>query len=144
MRLRALRPLAALAFVLAVAACSDTPTQPAGDSLACNTTVGNIAPGDTVTGILTVESCRFSDGTRADIWRLTLAAPAIITIDMTSTDVDPFLIVRDSTGFLIAQDDDGAGSPNARITHGFAAGTYYIIANTYYQNEYGGYELSIE
>lgn len=144
MRPRVLRPLAVLAAVLVVAACDDSPTQPAGDSLACNTTVGNIAVGDTVTGILTRESCRFADGTRADIWRLTLANPAIITIDLVSTEFDPFLIVRNSEGFLIAQDDDGGGSPNARITHGFAAGVYYIVANTYYQDEYGDYELFIE
>lgn len=144
MRPFALRPALVLLLSSSLMACDDGPTAPVGDSLACNTTVGTVGIGDVVTGVLTPESCRFADGTRADRWRLVLAAPAIITIDMVSDDVDPFLAVRDGDGFLIAQDDEGGGSPNARITHGFAAGTYYIVANTYYRDEYGGYTLSIE
>jgi len=144
MKLFSLRPALLVLLSSSLVACDDGPTAPVGDSLACNTTVGTVGLGDTVTGILTPESCRFADGTRADRWRLVLAAPAIITIDMVSDDVDPFLAVRDGDGFLIAQDDEGGGSPNARITHGFAAGTYYIVANTYYRDEYGGYTLSIE
>lgn len=138
------RPLALALLTAALAACDESPTSPPGDSLACNTTVGTVGIGSTVTGVLTEESCRFSDGTRADRWRLVLDSAAIITIDMTSDDVDSYLIVRNSEGTLIAQDDEGGGSPHARITHGFAAGTYYIIANTYYQDEYGGYTLSIQ
>lgn len=141
---RLFRPALVLIAAGSLAACDDDPVGPPSDSLACNTTVGTVGIGDTVTGILTGESCRLSDGTRADRWRLVLDQAAIITIDMYSDDVDSFLIVRDSEGNLIAQDDDGAGSPDARITHGFAAGTYYIIANTYYQDEYGGYTLIVE
>ncbi len=127
-----------------LAACDETPTSPPSDSLACNTTVGTVDVGDQVTGILTPESCRFADGTYADRWRIVLDSAMIITIDMESDAVDPFLIIRNADGLLLAQDDDGGGSPNARITHGFAAGTYYIIANTYYQNELGGYVLTIQ
>lgn len=125
-------------------ACDDAPTAPPTESLACNTTVGTVSPSAEVTGVLTRESCRLTDGTYADRWRLVLDSAAIVTIDMFSEDVDPFLIIRNSAGELVAQDDDGAGSPNARITHGFAAGTYYIIANTYYSNEFGGYTLYVD
>lgn len=138
------RPLLLALLSSTLLACDEGPTAPPTDSLACNTTVGTIARGGTVTGVLTPESCRFADGTRADRWRLVLDSAAIITIDMTSDDIDPFLVVRHSDGTLIAQDDEGGGSPNARITHGFAAGTYYVIANTYYQDEYGGYTLAIQ
>jgi hypothetical protein len=144
MMLRAVRPAVLILLTSSLMACDEGPTSPPTDSLACNTTVGTVSIGDSVTGVLTPESCRFADGTRADRWRLVLAAPAIITIDMISDDVDPFLIVRDEDGFLIAQDDEGGGSPNARITHGFAAGTYYISANTYYRDEFGGYSLIVE
>ena len=105
------------------AACDAAPTAPR-ESAACSTTVGNLAPGDTVTGVLSRESCRLTDGTYADRWRLVLAAPAVLTIDMLSDDVDSYLIVRDAAGVEIVFDDDGAGAQDARITHGFAAGTY--------------------
>lgn len=138
------RPVLIALLTSALVACDDVPTSPPTDSLACNTTVGTVGIGSTVTGVLSPESCRFADGTRADRWRLVLDAAAIITIDMISDDVDSYLIIRKSDGTLIAQDDEGGISPDARITHGFAAGTYYIIANTYYQDEYGGYTLSID
>lgn len=124
-------------------ACDDVPTAPR-ESAACNTTVGNLSPGDTVTGVLSRESCRLTDGTYADRWRLVLAAPAVITIDMLSDDVDSFLIVRDAAGVQIVFDDDGAGAKDARITHGFAAGTYYVLANSYYSDEFGGYTIIVE
>lgn len=139
-----IRPALLALLTSTLVACDEGPTAPPTDSLACNTTVGTVAPGAQVTGVLTRESCRLSDGTYADRWRMVLDSAAIITIDMFSDDVDPFLIVRNSAGELVAQDDDGAGSPNARITHGYAAGTYYIIANTYYSGEFGGYTLYID
>ncbi len=136
--------LALLALTALTAACDDAPTGPPSESLACNTTVGNLAAGDTVTGVLTRESCRLTDGTYADRWRLVLAAPTILTIDMLSDDVDAYLIVRDVAGAQVVADDDGAGASDARITYGFAAGTYYILANTYYTNELGGYTIIVE
>lgn len=127
-----------------VAACDDGPTAPPTESLACNTTVGTVGIGSAVTGVLTRESCRLTDNTHADRWRLVLDSAAIVTIDLLSDDFDAFLIVRDSEGNLVAQDDDGAGGSDARITHGFAAGTYYILANTYYASEFGGYSLYVD
>lgn len=136
--------LALLALTAVTAACDDSPTGPGGESLACTTTIGNLSPGDTVTGVLTRQSCRLSDGSYADRWRLELAAPTIVTIDMYSDDVDAYLIVRDASGAQVVTDDDGAGGTDARITHGFAAGVYYVVANSFYQDEFGGYTLIVE
>ena len=145
MRTFPIRPALIVLAAATIAACDTTPTQNRPqDSLACNTTVGTLGRTADVSGILTQESCRFSDGTYADRWRIVFDSAAIVTIDLTSNDFDPFLIVRDSSFMLVAQDDDGGGSPNARITHGFAKGTYYIIANTYYQNELGAYNLTVQ
>jgi hypothetical protein len=135
--------IALLALAALTAACADSPTAP-GESLACNTTVGNLSPGDTVTGVLTRQSCRLTDGSYADRWRLVLDASAILTLDMLSDDVDAYLIVRDASGTEIVADDDGAGGSDARITYGFAAGTYYVLANTFYQDEFGGYTIIVE
>jgi len=136
--------IALVALGALTAACGDDgPTAPR-ESAACNTTVGRLAPGDTVTGVLTRESCRLTDGTYADRWRMVLAAPAILTIDMLSDDVDSYLIVRDAAGVEIVFDDDGGGGTDARITHGFAAGTYFVLANSYYSDEFGGYTIIVE
>ena len=135
--------LALFALTALAAACGDGPTA-LGESAACNTTVGRLSPGVTVTGVLTRESCRLEDGTYADRWRLVLDAPAIITIDMLSDEVDSYLIVRDAAGVKIVFDDDGAGGSDARITHGFAAGTYYVLANSYYSDEFGGYTITVD
>lgn len=135
--------IALLALTALTAACDDSPTAP-GESLSCNTTVGNLSPGDTVTGVLTRQSCRLTDGSYADRWRLVLGASAVLTLDMLSDDVDSYLIVRDASGTEIVANDDGAGGSDARITYGFAAGTYYILANTFYQDEFGGYTIIVE
>ena len=135
--------LALLALTALTAACDNAPTAPR-ESAACNTTVGAVSLGAMVTGVLSRESCRLADGTYADRWRLVLAAPTIVTIDMISDDVDSFLIVRDAAGVQIAFDDDGAGASDARITHGFAAGTYYVLASSYYSDEFGGYTLFVD
>ncbi len=135
--------LALLAVSALTAACDGAPTAPR-ETAACNTSIGNLSSGDTVTGVLSRESCRLTDGTYADRWRLVLADPTIMTIDMLSDDVDAYLIVRDAAGVEIVFDDDGAGGSDARITHGFAAGTYYVLANSYYSDEFGGYTIIVE
>ena len=135
--------LALLALTALTTACGEGPTAPR-ETAACNTTIGNLSSGDTVTGVLSRESCRLTDGTYADRWRLVLADPTILTIDMLSTDVDAYLIVRNAAGVDIVFNDDGAGGSDARITHGFAAGTYYVLANSYYSDEFGGYTIIVE
>lgn len=136
-------------LLLAVAAattlgCTDGPTAPV-ESGACRTTVGRVGIGDTVTGVLTRESCRLSDDTYADRWRLSLPSSAIITIDLMSDDFDSYLIVRDEAGTDLVFDDDGGDYPkDARITHGFAAGNYIIVANVYDALVTGAYTLTVQ
>lgn len=137
--------LATLAAVtLTAAACDDDgPTGPPAESLACNTTVGNLAFGDTVTGVLVRESCRLTDGSYADRWRLEVDTASVLTIDHISNDFDPFLIIRDAQGNQIVSDDDGGIGDDSRITFGFAAGTYYVLANTFDADDFGGYTLIV-
>ena len=59
---------------------------------------------------------------------------------------DPFLVLFDSNGNRLAYDDDGAGFPNARLTHYLNAGTtYYLYARYYYAPwaSDGSYTLSV-
>jgi serine protease Do len=115
-----------------------------GESLACSTTVGSIAVGDTVSGVITNDSCRLSDNTGADRWQFNLAATATVTIDLASDEFDSYLILRDEAGLLLASDDDSGGGLNARITYTFPAGNYIIVANVYDALGAGAYTLSIQ
>ena len=113
-------------------------------SSTCSTTTRPITVGQTVTSSLSTADCRFSDNSYFQRWSFTLSAPTAVRIDMSSSAVDPYLLLQDAaTGVTIAQDDDGGGSPNARIDSTLAAGRYLIYANTYSANELGPYQLTL-
>ncbi|PSN75675.1 serine protease, partial [filamentous cyanobacterium CCP4] len=68
-----------------------------------------------------------------------------VTIDMSSQDVDSYLILLapDRDDFSI-QDDDSGGSLNARISTQLPyTGSYLILANTVSQGESGSYQLRL-
>ncbi|MHB1297346.1 MAG: Ig-like domain-containing protein [Gemmatimonadaceae bacterium] len=105
---------------------------------------GTIAPGQTVQAAITLEDCRLPSGQLADLWQLTLAAPATLQLDQRSTEIDALLEVRDAAGAIIAQDDDTGGDLNARILKPFAAGSYTLVAMSYDPFKTGSYELSVQ
>jgi CHAT domain-containing protein/Flp pilus assembly protein TadD len=66
-----------------------------------------------------------------------------ITIELTSDEFDPYLLLIDPEGNKIAEDDDSGEGKNARITLTLpSAGTYVIWANSYGERETGNYTLS--
>ncbi|NET82915.1 MAG: tetratricopeptide repeat protein [Moorea sp. SIO1F2] len=66
-----------------------------------------------------------------------------ITIELTSDEFDPYLILIDLEANLIAQDNDSGEGKNARITVTLpTTGTYVIVANSYNKQETGNYTLS--
>ncbi len=66
-----------------------------------------------------------------------------ITIDLTSSEFDSYLILLDPEGKKIAEDDDGGSGNNARIIVTLpTSSTYRIIANTRKAGETGNYTLS--
>lgn len=67
-----------------------------------------------------------------------------VTIDLTSTEFDAYLMLFDPAGNKIAEDDDGSGSSNARIVMTLPiTGAYTIIVNTYKAGGIGNYRLSL-
>ena len=67
-----------------------------------------------------------------------------IEIDMTSSEIDPYLILLAPDGQDLAHDDDGGGGSNARVTTALPAdGTYTVLANTYRAGETGHYNLRL-
>jgi hypothetical protein len=91
---------------------------------------GTIAVGQTINGALTTTDCTLNDGSRADLYTLTVATSQAIQIDMTSTAFDAYLIVYGATGNIVTGDDNSGGGQNARVVRTFAPGTYYVAANT--------------
>lgn len=103
-----------------------------------------ITVAQTVNGALISTDCKLADDTYADKFELTLTESTPLRVQMNSSGVDAYLIVQDAvSGFIVAENDDGAGDTNARIEQVFPAGRYVIVANTFEANQVGDYSLSV-
>ena len=96
---------------------------------------GSLSQGD---GILPVDNSFY------DIYSFEGRAGQRITIEMSSQDIDPYLILLNSDGSELAQDDDGGGEKNAKIVVTLPEdGTYTFLANSYEAGESGDYRLKL-
>lgn len=99
----------------------------------------------TVRGQLNQSSNVLPDGSYFNPYIFEGEAGQQITIEMSSQDIDPYLILissEDEDFYL--EDDDSAGNYNARLTATLPiTGTYVILANSYAGGELGDYELSL-
>ncbi|HSG46435.1 MAG TPA: caspase family protein [Longimicrobiales bacterium] len=106
-------------------------------------TAGEVAAGD-----LSASDPSLDDGSHFDVWTFHGNAGDRISVTMTSTDVDAFLLLYRGpweTGEFLAENDDGAGMPDARIAMTLSAtGTYSVVAGTYGEGETGRYALRLE
>jgi S1-C subfamily serine protease len=83
------------------------------------------------------------DNSFFDLYAFEGRAGQRIQIDMTSREIDSYLILIDPNGNEVTQDDDGGGGPNARIVATLPAdGSYLLIANSYEAGQAGSYRLS--
>lgn len=106
-----------------------------------------IAVNDTTSGRLDNDDGELLDGSHFDDWLLEMPRDTVVVIEMTSSDLDPFLFLSrgqrsDPIWEPVAANDDGGDRLNARLTCRLARGDYTITANTY-GNESGRYELSV-
>ncbi|MEG4291953.1 trypsin-like peptidase domain-containing protein [Microcoleus sp. C2C3] len=102
--------------------------------------------GPAISGKLTDKSSVLpEDNSFFDLYSFEGKAGQQITIEMKSEEIDPYLILLGPNQRGIAQDDDGAGSKNARITVRLPAdGTYTLVANSYEASESGAYTLELK
>lgn len=89
-----------------------------------------------------------SDDSFVDVYKLSIATPTRLFIDMRSSQMDPVIVLTDSKLKELDIFDDSPGSCNARMDKVLAAGDYYILANTYSAprkcvSNVGAYTLSI-
>ena len=96
-----------------------------------NASVPAIRVGEAITGSLTSSDSLYPDNSYFKLYQFTAAAGQVITIDLSSDDFDPVLIVRgDDLDASIINDDGGPGC-SARISRSFPSrGPYRLLVNT--------------
>lgn len=87
---------------------------------------------------------RLDSGEYVDVWTFQGRAGQQVTVSMSSTEVDAYLMLRGPAGLSEWNDDRATGETNARITVRLPAdGTYRISATTYEPGESGEYLISV-
>ena len=108
---------------------------------------GTLAPGQTARGSLASGDETLSSGELADTWRVQGRAGQQLTIRLSSSDFDPYLLVRGPGTYTQDNDDDATerGSRNSRLDLTLPAdGEYRVIATSYRSGESGAYTISLQ
>lgn len=108
---------------------------------------GWIRAGETRSGTLSAADPVKDDGSYYDEWRVSGREGERLQIDLRSQDFDAYLTFGMRRGGVlqsIANDDDGAGGTDSRVTVTLpATGEYVITANSLFEDEAGKYTLSV-
>jgi len=102
-----------------------------------------IAIGQTLAGSLSTADCRLDDNSFADPFRLRITAQTTVQIDLQSTTFDAYLVLTDSAGTTLVENDNGPTGNNSRIVRQLAPGVYFIYANSFNANTTGAYTLAV-
>lgn len=89
-----------------------------------------IAVGQSVTGRLTADDEVYSDTTYYQRWQLTPRSGQDITIDLSSTDFDPVLIVRGAADTSLVDDDGGPRCASRVVFTASSSSPVTILVNT--------------
>ena len=120
----------------------------AGVASAAKSAPGSLTLGQPVTGSLDASDPKLPDSSHFDQWTYAGRQGERIQITLESSEFDAYLILGQQNGGSIqsvAEDDDGAGETNARITAELPAdGTYLILANSYGDGATGAYTLRVD
>jgi len=137
--------LAALALCLAVTGTAAAQSAPADTSVLPPQEIGTVAVGQTRSGVLEIGDWTMNDATWADIWYVNATAGQRLVIELRSRSFDAYLQFLDPWGTKLAEDDDGAGGGDARITYTVReAGRYQVVVNNFGDTPQGGvYTLAV-
>ncbi len=114
--------------------------------------INQINVGQTINGqLLSASDCSFSDNLNHyfDYYTFNGTAGQQIAVSKNSSAFDTYLYLLNSSGQIIAENDDSGGNTNSRIpaTSGFftlpADGTYSIWATSYDANRTGAYSINL-
>ncbi|WP_416667729.1 COP23 domain-containing protein [Egbenema bharatensis] len=82
------------------------------------------------------------DNSYVDVYRFEGRAGQQVIIHMSSQEIDPYLLLLDPGGNVIAQDDDGGGGLDAQLDVVLPVnGVYTVYANSYRGGQTGAYTL---
>jgi len=98
-----------------------------------------MAPGDAPTGQISVASCLTNIGW-GDLYTLTLPAAGTLTLDLSSSEFDTLLAIRDAQDNLVVANDEVDGVTVAHIAADLPAGAYTVVAAATESN--GPYQLT--
>lgn len=104
-----------------------------------------IALNDLVSGVLGADSDVLPDGSFFNAYIFEGQRGQRIAVEMTSQDLDPYLILlSEENDSLYLEDDDSAGEFNARVETVLPEdGSYIILANAFARGEQGRYNLRL-
>lgn len=107
--------------------------------------VGTIAEGETKEGLLEVGDSATASETLVDVYQFRPSHDGMVVIDLTSSQVDPYLAVQDSMGQSLATDDDSGDDRNSRISQQVTGGALYRLAVGTFGSRarYGSYRLAV-
>jgi hypothetical protein len=73
---------------------------------------------------------------------MNLAADAAVDLRLNSSAFDAYLVLLDSKGAAIDEDDDSGGNTNARIARDLPAGVYFLVVEPFGDyTSHGAYTL---
>lgn len=75
---------------------------------------------------------------------LTVEEPIVLDVQMLSYDLDPYLFILDANDDIVGEDDDSAGSLNARLLMPLEPGEYTVWASSFSESGRGDYQLVTE
>lgn len=102
-----------------------------------------IALGQTLAGILEEGDCYRPGVALQDAYTLSVPADTTVRIELDGTAFDAWLILKDSVGNILEENDDGGGGLNSLIQRRLVAGTYRIGASALAGSEGGAYTLRV-
>jgi hypothetical protein len=103
-----------------------------------------ISTGSAVNGSLASGDCQLDDGSFIDYYAFRIDETTSVTIEHSSSDIDPYLFLFGASGGLIEQNDDATeGTLNSLIERTLQAGTYAIGANSFDGGEVGAYRVRV-
>ncbi len=92
---------------------------------------------------LSASSCALNDGSFAKRFRFNVATAGPVRLDMSSTALDPYLIVqRVGESATLFEDDDSGPGLDAQILQTFQPGDYIVTANTASSGQTGIFQLT--
>ena len=139
--------IAAICVMFAQTGATQAQTQPTRPAVRTQMTVPPPAPAPSATQVNTSGRLQQGDttldsGEFFDNYTLQARAGQRLDIRLTSSEFDPYLIVRGPGDALFENDDEGEGSTNARIDEiAPATGTYRIVATSFQPDERGTYRI---